>query len=92
LVCRYEILTKEVDHVGLGQDRLWSAVRRLDWEKMAAIVKAGGGRWGAVTALADGSLGSRTAVFRDGYTDAHDQHGVRVTSLADLKAYVGGVI
>jgi hypothetical protein len=63
LVCRYEKLTKEVDHVGLGQDRLWSAVRRLDWEKMAAIVKA-----------------------------AHDQHGVRVTSLADLKAYVGGVI
>jgi predicted amidohydrolase YtcJ len=43
-----------------------------------------------VKALADGSLGSRTAVFRDGYTDAHDQHGVRVTSLADLKAYVGG--
>jgi predicted amidohydrolase YtcJ len=35
-----------------------------------------------VKALADGSLGSRTAVFRDGYTDAHDQHGVRVTSLA----------
>ena len=50
----------------------------------------GGARWGAVKALADGSLGSRTAVFRDGYTDAHDQHGVRVTSLADLKAYVGG--
>jgi predicted amidohydrolase YtcJ len=55
-------------------------------------LRPGGGRWGAVTALADGSLGSRTAVFRDGYTDAHDQHGVRVTSLADLKAYVGGVI
>jgi predicted amidohydrolase YtcJ len=50
----------------------------------------GGARWGAVKALADGSLGSRTAVFGDGYTDAHDQHGVRVTRLADLKAYVGG--
>ncbi|KQM54338.1 amidohydrolase [Sphingomonas sp. Leaf208] len=75
--------------------RFYCFVPIRDWEKMAAIVKAEGRgddwvRWGAVKALADGSLGSRTAVFRDAYTDAHDQHGVRVTSLADLKAYVGG--
>jgi predicted amidohydrolase YtcJ len=74
--------------------RFYCFVPIRDWEKMAAIVKAEGRgddwvRWGAVKALADGSLGSRTAVFRDAYTDAHDQHGVRVTSLADLKAYVG---
>ncbi len=75
--------------------RFYCFVPIRDWGKMAAIVKAEGRgddwvRWGAVKALADGSLGSRTAVFRDAYTDAHDQHGVRVTSLADLKAYVGG--
>ena len=75
--------------------RFYCFVPIRDWEKMAAIVQAEGRgddwvRWGAVKALADGSLGSRTAVFRDAYTDAHDQHGVRVTSMADLKAYVGG--
>ena len=75
--------------------RFYCFVPIRDWEKMAAIVEAEGRgddwvRWGAVKALADGSLGSRTAVFRDAYTDEHDQRGVRVTSLADLKAYVGG--
>lgn len=75
--------------------RFYCFVPMRDWEKMAAIVaKEGRGddwvRWGAVKALADGSLGSRTAVFREPYSDAHDQRGVRVTSLADLKSYVTG--
>jgi predicted amidohydrolase YtcJ len=66
-----------------------------DWEKMAGIVRAEGRgddwvRWGAVKALADGSLGSRTAVFRQPYTDAPDQRGVRVTSVADLKQFITG--
>jgi hypothetical protein len=75
--------------------RFYCFVPIRDWEKMAAIVRSEGRgddwvRWGAVKALADGSLGSRTAVFRDAYTDAHDQHGVRVTSLADLAAFISG--
>jgi predicted amidohydrolase YtcJ len=75
--------------------RFYCFVPIRDWEKMAAIVAAEGRgdewvRWGAVKALADGSLGSRTAVFRDPYTDAPDQRGVRVTSVADLKAFVTG--
>ncbi|MGH1561062.1 amidohydrolase family protein [Caulobacter segnis] len=64
-----------------------------DWEKMAAIVaKEGRGddwvRWGAMKALADGSLGSRTAVFHDHYDDAPDQTGVRVTTLANLREWI----
>lgn len=75
--------------------RFYCFVPIRDWKKMAAIVAAEGRgddwvRWGGVKALADGSLGSRTAVFREPYSDAPDQHGVRVTSLADLSAFVMG--
>lgn len=64
-----------------------------DWEKLVAIIAHEGRgdgwvRWGAVKALADGSLGSRTALFRSPYSDAPDQHGVRVTSLHDLKTWI----
>ncbi|AJP72104.1 amidohydrolase [Sphingomonas hengshuiensis] len=75
--------------------RFYCFVPLRDWEKMAAIVAAEGRgdewvRWGGVKALADGSLGSRTAVFREPYSDAPDQRGVRVTSLSDLTAFVTG--
>ncbi len=75
--------------------RFYAMVPIQDWEKMAAIVaKEGRGddwvRWGAVKGLADGSLGSRTAVFHDDYTDAPGQRGVRVISSADLRTFVMG--
>lgn len=75
--------------------RFYCFVPARDWQKMAEIVRTEGRgdewvRWGAVKALADGSLGSRTAVFHDPYTDAPGQRGVRVTSLADLRAFVTG--
>jgi predicted amidohydrolase YtcJ len=75
--------------------RFYAMVPLSDWEKMAAIVaKEGRGddwvRWGALKAIADGSLGSRTGLFHDAYTDAPDQRGVRVTSLEDLRTWVTG--
>ncbi|AQR75729.1 amidohydrolase [Sphingomonas sp. LM7] len=75
--------------------RFYSLVPLADWEKMAAIVREQGRgddwlRWGGVKALADGSLGSRTALFRRDYADAPGQHGVRVTSLADLRRWILG--
>lgn len=81
--------------VGETGMRFYAMVPLSDWEKMAAIVvKEGRGddwvRWGAVKGLADGSLGSRTAVFHDDYTDARGQRGVRVMSLADLRTWVTG--
>jgi predicted amidohydrolase YtcJ len=74
--------------------RFYAMVPLSDWEKMAAIVtREGRGddwvRWGAVKGLADGSLGSRTAVFTDPYSDAPGQHGVRVTSIANLREWIG---
>jgi predicted amidohydrolase YtcJ len=73
--------------------RFYAFVPLPDWEKMAAIVaKEGKGddwvRWGGLKALADGSLGSRTAVFHDHYDDAPDQTGVRVTTLANLREWI----
>lgn len=74
--------------------RFYAFVPIADWEKMATIVAEEGRgddwlRWGAVKALADGSLGSRTALFYDDYTDAPGQRGVRVTSLENLREWIG---
>jgi len=73
--------------------RFYAFVPLPDWEKMAAIVAQEGRgddwvRWGGLKALADGSLGSRTAVFHDHYDDAPDQTGVRVTTLANLREWI----
>ena len=58
--------------------RFYTMTPIQDWEKMVAIVaKDGRGddwvRWGAVKGLSDGSLGSRTAVFHNDYSDAAGQ-------------------
>jgi predicted amidohydrolase YtcJ len=74
--------------------RFYAFVPLADWEKMAKIVAEEGRgddwvRWGAVKALADGSLGARTAVMYDPYTDDPSQRGVRVTGLANLREWIG---
>lgn len=75
--------------------RFYAFVPILDWEKLAAIVKEEGRgddwvRWGGVKALSDGSLGSRTAVFYDDYTDDPGQRGIWVTEPQRLKQLVAG--
>jgi predicted amidohydrolase YtcJ len=75
--------------------RFYSFVPLQDWTRVAATVeKEGRGddwvRWGAVKGLADGSLGSRTALFRDAYSDAADNKGVRVMPLDELHRDVLG--
>jgi predicted amidohydrolase YtcJ len=73
--------------------RFYAMVPLADWQKMADIVAAEGRgddwvRWGGLKGLADGSLGSRTALFHEGYTDAPGQRGVRVIGSEDLRAWV----
>lgn len=73
--------------------RFYCFVPMPDWEKMAAIVgREGRGddwvRWGGVKALADGSLGSRTALFKQDYSDAPGERGVRTISKADLQRWI----
>lgn len=75
--------------------RFYTMVPIQDWQKMVDIVaKEGRGddwvRWGAVKGLSDGSLGSRTAVFHNDYTDAAGQRGVRVNTPENLLEWVTG--
>lgn len=75
--------------------RFYSFVPLQDWQRVADTV-AGEGRgnhwvrWGAVKGLADGSLGSRTALFREPYLDAPDTSGVRIMPLDALREAVLG--
>lgn len=73
--------------------RFYNFVPLRDWEKVAELVKSEGRgddwlRWGGVKALVDGSLGARTALFHDPYTDDPHTRGVRVMPLAELREKV----
>jgi hypothetical protein len=73
--------------------RFYSFVPLQDWERMLDIVRHQGRgdgwvRWGGLKALADGSLGSRTALFHRPYDDAPNTSGLRVTSLANLREWI----
>ncbi len=64
-----------------------------DWERLAKIVAEEGAgddwvRWGGVKALADGSLGSRTAKFYQPYTDAPGETGIWVIAPRKLRELV----
>ncbi|TCP31015.1 amidohydrolase [Sphingomonas sp. BK235] len=73
--------------------RFYSMVPLPDWRRIAdTVAQEGRGdewvRWGGVKGLADGSLGSRTALFHAPYTDAPGTSGVRILSLDELRDYV----
>ena len=73
--------------------RFFSFVPLSDWEKLADIIKKDGRgddwvRWGGLKALADGSLGSRTALFHRPYDDQPGTHGIRVNTLENLRRWV----
>lgn len=75
---------------GLVDQRFYCFVPIQDWEKIAGIIKTDGRgddwvRWGGVKALADGSLGARTAAFYDAYADAPEQKGLWVTQPDTLR-------
>ena len=75
--------------------RFNSMVPIQDWRKIAAtIAEEGRGdawvRWGGVKGLADGSLGSRTALFYAPYSDAPNWSGVRILPLDELRDLVDG--
>jgi hypothetical protein len=66
-----------------------------DWRKLDALVKAEGRgddwvRWGALKGLVDGSLGSRTAVFREPYADDPSSHGIYRTPPEKLRELILG--
>jgi predicted amidohydrolase YtcJ len=65
-----------------------------DWQKLVQIVAEEGTgddwvRWGGVKALADGSLGSRTAKFYEPYSDAPGETGIWIIEPDKLRELVG---
>jgi len=61
--------------------RFYSLVPIEDWERLETLVRAEGRgddwvRWGGVKGVVDGSLGSRTAVFREPYADSTGNYGL----------------
>lgn len=75
--------------------RFYSMVPIQDWQKIAATIAVEGRgdswvRWGAVKGLADGSLGSRTALFHEPYSDSPGWSGVRILPLDELRELVDG--
>lgn len=74
--------------------RFYSFVPLKDWERLVQLIQQEGTgddwvRWGGVKALADGSLGSRTALFTAPYDDDRTTRGIHVTSPADLREWIG---
>lgn len=79
--------------------RIYAAVPLDTWEQLRARVvrrDARGGRgdeWlriGALKGFVDGSLGSRTAAFRDPFTDAPGNSGLFVNTPEQLYAWISG--
>jgi predicted amidohydrolase YtcJ len=73
--------------------RFYSYVPLQDWERLQSIVARDGRgddwvRWGGLKALADGSLGSRTALFHRPYDDAPATRGLTVTTAERLREWI----
>ncbi|HEV7443827.1 MAG TPA: amidohydrolase family protein [Steroidobacteraceae bacterium] len=74
--------------------RFISYVPLADWERVATAARREGTgddwvRWGGLKALADGSLGSRTALFYKPYDDSPGTRGIRVNTLEHLREWIG---
>lgn len=74
---------------GLVDQRFYCFVPIQDQARLLDIIKSDGRgddwvRWGGVKALADGSLGARTAAFFEAYADAPEQKGLWVTQPDEL--------
>lgn len=75
--------------------RFYSMVPIEDWDRLAALVASEGKgddwvRWGGVKGLVDGSLGSRTALFREPYANDAANHGIHRTPSDKLRELVLG--
>jgi predicted amidohydrolase YtcJ len=73
--------------------RFYSYVPLQDWRQLDKLVSEEGRgddwvRWGGLKGFIDGSLGSRTALFHEPYTDAPDTSGITMVGLDDLLEWI----
>ncbi len=74
--------------------RVYSVVPLADWQRLADEVRerGRGDEWlkiGGLKGFMDGSLGSHTAAFLEPFTDAPDDSGFLINSLADMRSWIG---
>ncbi len=74
--------------------RVYSVVPLADWRRLADEVRerGRGDEWlkiGGLKGFMDGSLGSHTAAFLEPFTDAPDDSGFLINSLADMRSWIG---
>jgi predicted amidohydrolase YtcJ len=80
--------------------RIYAAVPLSSWERLRDVVgrrdfgpDGRGDGWlrvGALKGFVDGSLGSHTAAFEEGFTDAPEDRGFFVNTPEDLYAWISG--
>ncbi|MFN2399334.1 MAG: amidohydrolase [Gemmatimonadaceae bacterium] len=82
---------------GRLRTRIYAAVPLSSWERLRDTVAARAGgrgdewlRFGALKGFVDGSLGSRTAAFKDAFSDAPANAGLFVTPPEDLYNWTSG--
>jgi predicted amidohydrolase YtcJ len=73
--------------------RFYSFVPLPDWERMNQLVREEGRgddwvRWGGLKGVVDGSLGSRTALFHEPYTDDPSTRGITMVDLDELREWI----
>lgn len=73
--------------------RFYSFVPIEDWQQLDTLIKAQGRgddwvRWGGAKGLIDGSLGSRTALFREPYANDPHNHGIYRTPPEKLRELI----
>ena len=75
--------------------RIYAAVPLAEWQQLEADVEANGRgddylATGVLKGFMDGSLGSHTAAMLEPFTDAPDDTGMLINSLANMRTWVEG--
>jgi predicted amidohydrolase YtcJ len=75
--------------------RIYLATRLAEWQMLRDEIETNGSgtNWlkiGAVKGFMDGSLGSHTAAFLEGFSDAPDERGFLINTLSDMRDWISG--
>jgi predicted amidohydrolase YtcJ len=75
--------------------RIYLATRLAEWQMLRDEIETNGSgtNWlkiGALKGFMDGSLGSHTAAFLEGFSDAPEERGFLINTLSDMRDWISG--